>query len=625
MAELLLTEECASLYSAVSNIDHERIVITYAHAFRKAIIAFAHSRTLWRGFESNINFLSETLNDEEKVDEFFHTFSSGAENGTRPSGDTYELLLDLISDLESLDQPKMVTNHIKGQTKFDIFDKEDVDDFSCTLSSEEDEVLCLAAKVLSNCRPLPTFTYYGNNRTDGQALFDGSAAGTSGTLIHLACIVNCPFTLSILLVLGADLSGRHSTFRRLPIHEAACSGSLSCLSLLLDLSEQLQKEKNTHHAAIEQNTGTLNPTPMQMLPRLKLILALSRRIKQSTMTPLQASQHLLSSTDDAFESNHMTLLNLTSVPDGHGNTALHWAAFKNSSSCVSRLLQANANNNAKAYPSGWTPLHDAAYSDAADAVRLLLESGADVDARASSGATPLCFAAQEDSPNSASLLLKYGADTAVRCCGAITDVLPVVPSRFSGYTPLHYCAHYDAFNTARLLVESGAEMDVKDLSGRMVLHVSMARGSSAVLKELLQAGVSLSHEEGLWWNIIPRKPIQSNKPWNCITQRSINDCLALLNDACANWDPCRHSLFTPRDRRAVIELLRVGKRIEQMGTGIPLDLWREILSFTKRSWFEPVTAVSISNTDQQSDTHLHYDTLLPRANQDLDTHERRHE
>ena len=68
--------------------------------------------------------------------------------------------------------------------------------------------------------------------------------------------------------------------------------------------------------------------------------------------------------------------------DGHGNTPLHWAAFKNETDCVSLLLRYNADPNARAHPSGWTPLHDAAYSDSGESIELLISQGAKVDARA---------------------------------------------------------------------------------------------------------------------------------------------------------------------------------------------------------------------------------------------------
>jgi hypothetical protein len=86
--------------------------------------------------------------------------------------------------------------------------------------------------------------------------------------------------------------------------------------------------------------------------------------------------------------------------------------------------------------------------------------------------------------------------------------------------------------------------------------------------------------------MIPAQPVTSSKPWNCLSQRSIDECKQLISEVERNWTPDRHSLFTPADRLAVAELLRVGKRLELQGTGIFLDLWPQVLSFCGRGWFE---------------------------------------
>ena len=162
--------------------------------------------------------------------------------------------------------------------------------------------------------------------------------------------------------------------------------------------------------------------------------------------------------------------------DGHGNTALHWAAFKNLPVQTSLLLSLGCSPNSRAHPSGWTPLHDSAYSDASLSMSLLISAGASIDARASSGATPLCFSAQEDSPRTCEILIKAGADPGVRCEGG--------EGRFSGYTPLHYCAHYNAFNSCRVLIKYDAPLDCLDLAGRLPIHIAVARGSEMVLEEV---------------------------------------------------------------------------------------------------------------------------------------------
>mmetsp|Transcript_9005 Transcript_9005/g.13056 ORF Transcript_9005/g.13056 Transcript_9005/m.13056 type:complete len:919 (+) Transcript_9005:71-2827(+) len=587
----------------------------------------------------------------------------------------------------------------------------------------------------------------------GSILFDGSTGGGTGSLIHLACVVDAPFALAILLLFGGEVSGRHTAFRRLPIHEASCSGSINCLTLLLEISRECvatslqsdcngdddmdvvaaraysgEKKRRAHSKVAKQNSdadddGKARSSLKQytrfdaekhtFYQKVRLILDLAQEIKNG-MTELDAARCLLSQmgVPQIVRNTLVSTGPLAAIPDGHGNTALHWAAFKNSRECVSVLLSMDADPNARSQHSGWTPLHDAAYSDAACATALLLEAGANVDARANSGATPLCFAAQEDSPKATKLLLEAGAEASVRCCGghhsslnnanpaATAARLPFMPSRFSGYTPLHYCAHYNASRAAKVLVAHGTPIDIEDLSNRRPIHVAAARGSSDVLRELLTAGAKLethpgssppksrslpndSTKQGISWrnmnrrnfsmdgaedaspgntgrlavassvtqdtiegtapvlvpaapssrirnidqihpqalspasvimlpstpsaalispvsspilkSMIPSKPVQSSKPWNCLTQERIDECYNLLNAAEGSWSPKTHKVFSPKDRRAVLELLTVGKHLEQEGTGIFLDMWPYVLSFCGRGWFEVDDGENVQN------------------------------
>ncbi|KAL7547741.1 hypothetical protein ACHAWF_011020 [Thalassiosira exigua] len=384
--------------------------------------------------------------------------------------------------------------------------------------------------------------------------------------------------------------------------------------------------------------------------------------------------------------------------DGHGNTPLHWAAFKDSVRALDVLLvRGRADVDARASPSGWTALHDAAYSDARRAVRRLVAAGADVDARSRSGATPLCFAAQEDAPGAARALLDAGADPAARCLGdsagigmgiAVADHgrgggiddggadpndaaddaarrrraqlrARALRGRFSGYTPVHYCAHYDAARAARVLLDCAADggrdgrpsakdlLEIPDLNDRLPIHVAAGRGSSLVLRELLRGGarVETSKAPGrsdsrgamsggptttspvpiiagdapIGHNVdevvlaplappfppsppaavvtpvsspvlramIPSRPIASSKPWNCLSQGSIDACRRLVDEVEMEWTPERHVLFSPADRVAVVEVLRVGKRLERVGRGIFRDLWPHVLGYCGRGWFDP--------------------------------------
>ena len=597
------------------------------------------------------------------------------------------------------------------------------------LPREVERLLWETSSILGDSRPPADFCVYnkkgetsppgGNEQSP--PIFDGSvanatppplggtsagASGGAGTILHLACSMDLPLVLAFLMSMGADGRASHTAFRRLMIHEAACNGSIECLTLLLEMGKKYAKALENHQR-VRSGTSTvpffpeslampgsslltrnsreavrsIPPISMNIrnfrressrsgtprgdyLALLRKFRSLSQRVKKGELTQLDAARTLLEQAilpestkasmirSCAFKHHSFssrTFLRPHGCADGHGNTPLHWAAFKNETECVSLLLEYEANPNARAHPSGWTPLHDAAYSNSSESIELLVNKGAKVDARANSGATPLCFAAQEDSSDAALLLLKKGADLTARCAGAPQEeghaAAPMHPhSRFSGYTPLHYCAHYNAHKASQVLLShemAKRAMETPDLSGRLPIHVAVARGSSDVLRELLHAGARIdirpngsescsprvaagpnaffalpsapaarrppSPESPVTPNrnrvrsrsssaspvtspvlrsMIPLEPVTSSKPWNCLTQRAIDECKDLISKAEQSWSPDRHLLFTPQDRKAIMELLRVGKRLEQQGV-LFVDLWPQVLGFCGRGWFEP--------------------------------------
>jgi hypothetical protein len=530
--------------------------------------------------------------------------------------------------------------------------------------------------------------------------------------------------------MGADGRASHTAFRRLMIHEAACNGSINCLTLLLEMGHKFANKaaENIRQTGTDTNAVPFLPDAMELSastsssvggmrgipmlaarppPPIAMNIRHFRRsfsnsnttqtirnnndsddskhadyvsmLKQfqncvaltskGEISELQAARSLLANApllettrtalirSCAFENDacaSRSFLRPYGCADGHGNTPLHWAAFKNETECVALLLQYNADSNARAHPSGWTPLHDAAYSNSSECIELLVNKGAHVDARANSGATPLCFAAQEDAAEAAQLLLDKGSDLSARCAGAPQEDggqqhFPMANhphSRFSGYTPLHYCAHYNAAKASKILLnhpKAKIAMETPDLSGRLPIHVAVARGSSDVLRNLLSAGArvdirptgsprtptsslpvlfgqlpqpsapvarrppspdepgtpnrarALSRSSSsstaspvtspVLRSMIPSQPINSSKPWNCLTQQAIDECTELISKAESSWSPEHHLLFTPRDRKAIMELLRVGKRLEQQGV-IFIDLWPQVLNFCGRGWFE---------------------------------------
>ena len=58
----------------------------------------------------------------------------------------------------------------------------------------------------------------------------------------MACLLDSPFALAILFVLGVSVEARHTAFRRLAIHEAAAADSPQCLGLLMELGARFSTE-----------------------------------------------------------------------------------------------------------------------------------------------------------------------------------------------------------------------------------------------------------------------------------------------------------------------------------------------------------------------------------------------
>ena len=69
----------------------------------------------------------------------------------------------------------------------------------------------------------------------------------------------------------------------------------------------------------------------------------------------------------------------------------------------------------------------------------------------------------------------------------------------------------------------------------------------------------------------------------------------------------------PADRKAVTELLRVGKRLELQGSGIFIDLWPEVLSFCGRGWFEVEEEEETSTTEDvdMAESDVEYMDAVP--------------
>ncbi|XP_068718120.1 mitochondrial disaggregase-like [Montipora capricornis] len=122
------------------------------------------------------------------------------------------------------------------------------------------------------------------------------------------------------------------------------------------------------------------------------------------------------------------------------------------------------------HPLGWTPLHVAAINGSERCMTLLIEAGADVNAK-EEFTTPFKMA-QKKHMRSFDVIFMREDD--------FSDKLHQ-RANFNGFTPLHYAALADSRECVRCLIDAGADPTLKDSSG----HTAVEYAGSTKIKEFL--------------------------------------------------------------------------------------------------------------------------------------------
>ena len=160
------------------------------------------------------------------------------------------------------------------------------------------------------------------------------------------------------------------------------------------------------------------------------------------------------------------------MPDGKGNTPLHFAAKSGFHEAVCQLLAVPVQHDI-ANLDGHTPLHQAAgWGHSAD-VRILLKHGCQPDCKDNDGETPLHHAVRSGRPEVVQEMLAASLEPdAIDPCGR---------------TPLQYAICSDYFDIARTLLINGAAPDACSRDGRTALHYAIGSLKCSHFIDLLLA------------------------------------------------------------------------------------------------------------------------------------------
>ncbi|MBI4471288.1 MAG: ankyrin repeat domain-containing protein [Acidobacteria bacterium] len=189
---------------------------------------------------------------------------------------------------------------------------------------------------------------------------------------------------------------------------------------------------------------------------------------------------------------------------GDGNTALHWASFRDDLQMARLLIQAGASVNAKTRLGDMTPLHLAATNGSAAMIDVLLKAGSDPNVPNGNGTTPLMLAAATGKIEALKALLDRGVD-------------PNARENTNGQTAVMFAAAQNRDAAIRLLAERGANLtvttkaseskanasdrqaraeertkNVAKVGGNTALHFAARDGHMEAVRALLESGADVN-------------------------------------------------------------------------------------------------------------------------------------
>lgn len=163
--------------------------------------------------------------------------------------------------------------------------------------------------------------------------------------------------------------------------------------------------------------------------------------------------------------------------DSEGKSALHVAATRGQTDCLSVLLSHGADLSVTD-AAGFNPLHLAAKNNHVECCKKLIQGKCPVDAVDSSGKTALHHAAASGKIQTIQLLCELKS--------------PVNLKDADGLTPLLLSAKHGHADVCSTLLDCGAEINTSDNSGRTALMLATESNAASVVEVLAQRGADLS-------------------------------------------------------------------------------------------------------------------------------------
>jgi ankyrin repeat protein len=191
---------------------------------------------------------------------------------------------------------------------------------------------------------------------------------------------------------------------------------------------------------------------------------------------------------------------------GDGNTALHWAAYRDDVEMAQMLIKAGADVKAKTRIGEYTPLFMAAKNGNAAMIDALLKAGAQATVASTTGTTPLMLASASGKADAVKLLLDAGANVNAK-------------DTTNGQTALMFAASLNRGEVVKLLASRGADLnimsnvskilgrggrdnddqrrqDVTAMGGNAALHFAAREGAFDAVRALVEAGADVNAVTG---------------------------------------------------------------------------------------------------------------------------------